>query len=834
MRHALRRTCSRLALAAAVSLAAGAAQAETKTLAGKASAAWEMFYTGLAEASAITGSAEADVIYGDALAMAGPPVAMKRLVMGRDASGAPMLPDKGVYLSSMGPGVVSPDGRWVLVNSQATNLLPGLTPGMPDQVLAVHLETGEIVPVSVGADGTTFGDGDSGQAKFSPDGSKVVFVTAATNLVGASAPQVVVKDLKTGAITRVSGTRGTGAAVTGKTFEDPSFSPDGSRIVFETNAALLDDPMPDMNGASDVYMVTYTGGANDAASTVLVSTRADGSFGDLPSYGPVFSPLGDGILFSSLSNLLTSPQMDTNSEADVYFKALGPVDPATGRMSGPVSLVSSNDTGTQGNGCLSYEPGVHPDGRRVAFTTLCPLHPAPDTNGTSDVYFTYTDRTVEEKKGGTLLGVSGLPAKMGDAASYSPNISPDGSLIAFVSQAGDLAAGATNGKAQVLVRSFVNGAPIHLVSRAATGAAGDDDADWIAFTPDGAGIVFESAATNLVDPPTSETNVYLATLPPVTGGNDVILGGAGDDRIHGGGGDDTLDGGAGADRMTGGPGNDSYIVDDPGDVVAEKAGEGIDDVISAISWTLPDNVENLELVAPAVEGAGNALANVIEGSAGANVLSGGAGDDSLFGNGGADTLAGGDGNDRLIGGGGRDILTGGAGVDTFVWLKRAESRAGKSRRDVITDFDAAAGETIDLSKVDGKKKKGFQRFIWKGAKPFSGRPGRTALRQGPAAGGRRRRPQGGLRDQGDGDLGQVRQEQPEAEVTPGGRPPAPGQARRRKRTTVSPKVRSSSGSKPSGAAKGAPAASSTTTRAPGASQPPSASEASDRLARPLP
>jgi len=34
---------------------------------------------------------------------------------------------------------------------------------------------------------------------------------------------------------------------------------------------------------------------------------------------------------------------------------------------------------------------------------------------------------------------------------------------------------------------------------------------------------------------------------------------------------DTLDGGAGADKLTGGTGNDTYIVDNTGDVVTENA-----------------------------------------------------------------------------------------------------------------------------------------------------------------------------------------------------------------------------------------------------------------------
>jgi serralysin len=119
--------------------------------------------------------------------------------------------------------------------------------------------------------------------------------------------------------------------------------------------------------------------------------------------------------------------------------------------------------------------------------------------------------------------------------------------------------------------------------------------------------------------------------------------------ITGGASDDILIGGAGADTLIGMAGNDFYDVDNVGDVVIEKFGEGIDTIRTSLtSYTLgPDsNVENLTYNGTGnFTGTGNALANAIVGGAGSDILDGGAGDDFLSGGGGTDTLIGGVGND---------------------------------------------------------------------------------------------------------------------------------------------------------------------------------------------
>jgi Ca2+-binding RTX toxin-like protein len=134
-----------------------------------------------------------------------------------------------------------------------------------------------------------------------------------------------------------------------------------------------------------------------------------------------------------------------------------------------------------------------------------------------------------------------------------------------------------------------------------------------------------------------------------------------------------LNGGLGADTMSGGANNDTYHVDDAGDVVIDTSGTA-DTVISSITYSLVDadsanltgQIENLTLSGTAdINGTGNAVNNRIIGNDGANTLDGGAGVDNISGGGGIDHLLGGEGNDILDGGTGDDTLEGGNGTDTY-------------------------------------------------------------------------------------------------------------------------------------------------------------------------
>src|SRR5262245_14535130 len=227
----------------------------------------------------------------------------------------------------------------------------------------------------------------------------------------------------------------------------------------------------------------------------------------------------------------------------------------------------------------------------------------------------------------------------------------------------------------------------------------------------GTDAVFSTA--HFVLPANVETLVLQGNANLQGYGNDLA------NKLVGNSGNNLLDGGAGVDIMRGGAGNDTYFVDNGGDVVVENAGEGNDAVFSTAHFALSANVETLVLQGSAdLQGYGNDLANVLYGNTGNNILNGGGGADVMFGglgndvyfvdggdgvmenaNEGTDTvfstvhyalsanvenlvllgsadlqgygnslangLYGNAGNKSLNGGGGADIMFGGVGNDTY-------------------------------------------------------------------------------------------------------------------------------------------------------------------------
>jgi Ca2+-binding RTX toxin-like protein len=166
------------------------------------------------------------------------------------------------------------------------------------------------------------------------------------------------------------------------------------------------------------------------------------------------------------------------------------------------------------------------------------------------------------------------------------------------------------------------------------------------------------------------------------GANNLLSGGAGHDSLSGGTGNDSLLGGAGLDRLDGGTGNDS--LDGGADA----------DTASYAAATAAVSVSLLLATAQNTGGAGTDTLTAIEN------LTGSAYNDRLTGNTAANVLQGGTGNDTLLGGSGLDSLSGGAGADVFDFNALTDSGSTATSCDLISDFNAAQGDHIDLRDID--------------------------------------------------------------------------------------------------------------------------------------
>ncbi|MCC6984160.1 MAG: right-handed parallel beta-helix repeat-containing protein, partial [Bauldia sp.] len=143
-----------------------------------------------------------------------------------------------------------------------------------------------------------------------------------------------------------------------------------------------------------------------------------------------------------------------------------------------------------------------------------------------------------------------------------------------------------------------------------------------------------------------------------TEAENLILTGAGgnatgnhlDNFLLGNAGANVINGGAGADWMEGKGGNDSYTVDNEGDVVIEAPGGGTDQVQSSVSYSIAGQaIEFLTLTGSAdLSATGSDIANTLRGNAGANLIDGGAGADLMEGGGGSDTYIVDNAGDRVL------------------------------------------------------------------------------------------------------------------------------------------------------------------------------------------
>jgi Tol biopolymer transport system component len=136
---------------------------------------------------------------------------------------------------------------------------------------------------------------------------------------------------------------------------------------------------------------------------------------------------------------------------------------------------------------------VSDDGRIVAFSSEASNLASGDENGARDIFVRDRTRSV------TYLVSATRRAKAGNGASDFPAISGDGRFIAFTSHASNLVKNDTNEAADVFLHDLAT-RRTERVSVSATGAQGNGDSgQWsLTIARDGSCVAFDSYASNLV------------------------------------------------------------------------------------------------------------------------------------------------------------------------------------------------------------------------------------------------------------------------------------------------------------------------------------------------
>ncbi len=280
---------------------------------------------------------------------------------------------------------------------------------------------------------------------------------------------------------------------------------------FESDASNI--VRGDTNGVTDVFMVKRSrpwrsNGTSWNTSRAKLISRG---MGGRPANGASYQPSVDGsertkprcIAFASeASNLVRG---DTNGVADIFVKNL---------RNGKIRRISVGPGGAQSNG-PSSEPVVSGNCKRIAFTSTATnlamtsrkrarSAPTMDANDRSQVY-------VVVGTGRPLLVSSSNSGSAGNGNSGEPAIAINGSVVAFTSDADNLAGGGDhNGKSDVYVKEMRGRTRTRTVGglRAVTkrtrlvsqrgGRSGNGPSASPAVNNDGEFIAYETEASNIL------------------------------------------------------------------------------------------------------------------------------------------------------------------------------------------------------------------------------------------------------------------------------------------------------------------------------------------------
>lgn len=336
----------------------------------------------------------------------------------------------------------------------------------------VGTATGTAALVSISADGTTAGNGESYNPVISADGQYVAFVSLATNLVqnvvaDGITPQVYIRDTcnlvppasSTCIPTTYLVSTADGVTPGNAASSNPAIANDGLFVAFASSASNLGATAPNPSGAAEVFerstcVTTIASSDNTCVpGTNLISSPDGVTPADGASAEAAISSDGRFVAFDSTATTVISGVGPTQ---EVYVR-----DTCTGVTTTCVASTHliSTPNGTTPANALSEHPSINQcgsstttcsSGQYVAFASQGSNFGTNTANGIENIF---VRDTCEVLPSSTTLCVSytilasqagGATPPPADGNSIAPAISGDGATVSFISFADNLVAHDTN------------------------------------------------------------------------------------------------------------------------------------------------------------------------------------------------------------------------------------------------------------------------------------------------------------------------------------------------------------------------------------------------------
>ncbi|HYG73694.1 MAG TPA: hypothetical protein VEK08_01575 [Planctomycetota bacterium] len=393
---------------------------------------------------------------------------------------------------------ITPDGRYMVFESIATNLLPGVS---GRQVYLRDLQTGAVELISKNTSGAP-GNGSSYQAHVSADARYVSFSSSASDLVAGDTngfDDIFLRDRQTGTTTKISLTS-TGGQTNGPSFQS-RITGDGRFVMFESRATNL---VPgDTNAMGDGFLVDRTNGTIERVTLTSTGGEIIASPGGRNETTGI-SDDGNLIVFLTDADASNIVPNDTNNAQDVFLR---------NRAAATTIRLSVNAQGQEGND-HSLFPSISRDGNTIVFTSYASNLVDGDTNGVSDVFM--LNRTT-----GQLTRITN---GNGDCAQVT--VSGDGRFVAFASNASNLVSDDDNAFGDQFLYDDTT-KTITLLSRSSDGRPGNGSSGSQKLpgrqvfccdahvSVDGRFVSYDSQASNLVvDDNNAASDVFLHDRAP--------------------------------------------------------------------------------------------------------------------------------------------------------------------------------------------------------------------------------------------------------------------------------------------------------------------------------